>query len=157
MLHESGSPGNPWRTGTRLLAAVGLFLAGIGAGQVLEGREAGANSSLTGSPAFATLEETWNLIHEQWPLPDEIDEQALIYGAAAGMVDALGDQGHSRFMNPEETRAFNDASEGEYTGIGVEIDFRGDRPRIVTPFDGSPADRAGIHSGDMLWSIEGTS
>ncbi len=139
-----------------MLPLAAIFVAGVAAGEVLDGRDADADSSLTGNPTFATLEETWNLIHSEWALPDEIDEDALIYGAAAGMVDALGDEGHSRFMSPEETQSFDESSRGEYTGIGVEIDFRGERPTVVAPFDGSPADRAGIHSGDTLISINGT-
>ncbi|MFM9108590.1 MAG: S41 family peptidase [Chloroflexota bacterium] len=111
---------------------------------------------MTSNPAFATFEETWNLIHAEWPLPAEIDGQALLYGAAAGMVDALGDDGHSRFLDPEEASNFEQAARGEYTGIGVEVDFRRERPTIVAPFDGSPADRAGIRSGDVLVTVDGT-
>jgi carboxyl-terminal processing protease len=144
------------RAAARLLPLAAVFAAGIATGELLDHRDAGANDSLTGNPAFATLEATWNVIHEEWPLPDEIDPEDLIYGAAAGMVDALGDDGHSRFMDPEEAQSFDDASKGEYTGIGVEMDFRKERPTVVAPFDGSPAARAGIRSGDILMTIDGT-
>src|ERR671939_100054 len=46
-----------------------------------------ADDSLTGRPEFATLERTWELIHSEWAAPDDIDDSALIYGAARGMVD----------------------------------------------------------------------
>jgi carboxyl-terminal processing protease len=144
------------RSPIRMLPFAGVFLVGLLAGGMIDGDGAGARSPLTAAPEFATLEATWNLIQEEWPLPDEIDDAALIYGAAAGMVEALGDDGHSRFLDPEQASAFADMSRGEYTGIGVEIDFRRDRPTVIAPFDGSPAWRAGIRSGDTIMSIDGT-
>lgn len=137
------------------LAVLTIFGAGVGVGQTT-GNTADADSSLTGSPAFATLQETWNLIHEEWALPNEIDNEQLIYGAAKGMIDALGDDGHSRFLDPEDAKRFEESSSGRYTGIGVEIDFRGDRPLVVAPIDGSPADEAGVRSGDTILTVDGT-
>jgi len=72
------------------------------------------------------------------------------------MVDALGDDGHSRFLDPEDAERFAEATAGEYTGIGVEIDFRRDRPIVVAPIDGSPAAKAGVRSGDTILTIDGT-
>src|SRR5215218_5621890 len=46
-----------------------------------------ADDSLTGRPEFATLERTWELIHSEWADPEDLDDSALIYGAARGMVD----------------------------------------------------------------------
>jgi carboxyl-terminal processing protease len=130
-----------------------VFAAGVAVGR--GDGSVGAESSLTGNPAYETFQQTWDLIHAEWVLPEEIDEEALIYGAAAGMVDALGDEGHSRFMDPEETARFQESTEGAYTGIGVEIDFRGPLPVVVAPIDNSPAADAGVRSGDTILAIEG--
>ena len=54
-----------------------------------------------------------------------------MYGAAAGMVDALGDTGHSRFMNPEEAKTFNESSEGQFVGIGIQLDYTTGQPVIA--------------------------
>lgn len=136
-------------------AAALIFGAGVATGRGDGGSAAVAQSSLTDVPAFETLQETWDLIHSEWALPEEIDEQALLYGAAAGMVDALGDEGHSRFMDPEEAERFAESTSGSYSGIGVEIDFRGPLPEVVAPIDNSPAFDAGVRSGDKILAIDG--
>ena len=145
----------PGRRARTALAVAAIFGTGVGVGQYF-GDTADADSSLTGSPEFATLEQTWGLIHDEWALPNEVDNAALLYGAAGGMIDALGDDGHSRFLDPDDAKQFAEATSGEYTGIGVEIDFRRERPVIVAPIDGSPAAAAGVRSGDTILTIDGT-
>ncbi len=113
-----------------------------------------AQSSLTGRAEFATLEETWDLIHEQWPDPEGIDDSALIYGAAQGMVDAIGDVGHSAFLDPAATAEFERSREGKYVGIGVEVDARCGVPVVASIFKGSPAAAAGLLRGDVIAAVD---
>ena len=108
----------------RLLSALVLllvFAAGGTADRILwqGGAVAGASNPLIDRPEFQTLQATWDLIHEEWALPDEVDDQELIYGAAAGMVEALGDDGHSRFLDPELAQDFEEMTRGQFTGVGV--------------------------------------
>ncbi len=137
----------------------GAFTLGVlaGGGMSGAGGEAGAESSLTGREEFATLERTWELIHAQWPQPDELDDAALIYGAAQGMVDAIGDEGHSAFLDPEATVEFERAREGQYVGIGVEVDSRCGVPIVAATMEGSPARAAGLLPGDVIAEVEGVS
>ena len=131
----------------------GSFTLGLLAGGGITG-DAGAQSSLTGRAEFATLEETWALIHEQWPDPESIDDAALIYGAAQGMVDAMGDEGHSAFLDPAATEAFAESREGRYVGIGVEVDARCGTPVVASIFTGSPAAAAGLRRGDVIVAVD---
>src|SRR3954462_9077517 len=89
--------GRKGRVGVAGLVVTAAFALGLAAGTGYSGgaNDAVAESSLTGRAEFATLEKTWELIHEKWPEPDQIDDSALIYGAAKGMVEAIGDEGHS--------------------------------------------------------------
>lgn len=145
--------------GRKLLVAAVLlatFGTGAGADQLLShgGLGAGASSSMTDVKEFATLQQTWDLVHDNYADPAAIDNQALIYGAAKGMVEALGDTGHSTFLTPEEAKAFDESTKGELIGIGVQLDFTSGRPIVVAPIDGSPADKAHVRSGDVIAQID---
>ena len=109
-----------------------------------------ASSSMTDSPAFATFEETWKLRPGRYVLPDELDDTELMYGAARGMVEAVGDVGHSAFLDPVEAQSFRASLSGELIGIGVRLEFVGRYPEIVDTIAGSPAAAAGIESGDVI-------
>lgn len=85
---------------------------------------------------------------------DEPDQEALNEAAIRGMVDSLGDP-HTTFFNREQLTLFTEDMEGEYTGIGAEIDLQEDRLRIVQPFEDSPAWQAGVLPGDIVLSIDG--
>ncbi|HEU0113441.1 MAG TPA: S41 family peptidase [Thermomicrobiales bacterium] len=142
-----------------LIAVMLAFGAGVGVGRggVPLPPQAGAESSLTGTPQFAELQATWDLIHSKWADPASVDDAALLYGAASGMVDALGDEGHSRFLDPNAAKDFEDQTSGQFVGIGVEIDLRGGLPVVVAPLDDSPALKAGIRSGDTIIDVNGQS
>ena len=150
------SLGRRWRAGAVATIAVGAFALGVVAGGSGLGgtSDAVAESSLTGRPEFATLEETWHLIHEQWPEPDKIDDAALIYGAAEGMVAAIGDEGHSGFLDPVSAAEMEEAQEAEYVGIGVEVDSRCGVPVVASTMTGSPAEAAGIRPGDVIAEVD---
>jgi carboxyl-terminal processing protease len=71
------------------------------------------------------------------------------------MLEAVGDTGHTRFLDPEEAEEFEEATRGEIIGVGVELDLRGGLPVVVAPIDGSPAAEAGIRSGDTILEVDG--
>jgi carboxyl-terminal processing protease len=144
-----------------LFAVMLAFGAGVGVGRggapLPLPSQVGAETSMTGAPQYSVLQSTWDLIHSRWADPSSVDDAALLYGAASGMVDALGDEGHSRFMDPDEAKDFADETNGQFVGIGVEIDLRGGLPVVVAPLDDSPAMKAGIRSGDTIIEVNGQS
>jgi carboxyl-terminal processing protease len=148
--------GRKGRAGAAATIVAGAFALGmIAGGSDLGGtRDAVAESSLTGRPEFATLEQTWELIHDQWPEPEQIDDATLIYGAAKGMVAAIGDEGHSGFLDPESTVEMEEAQKAEYVGIGVEVDSRCGVPVVASTMSGSPAEAAGIQPGDVIAEVD---
>lgn len=147
------------RNMTASLALLIAFCAGVGIDRLAwsGGPTATASSSFTDLPEFEVLQATWDLIQDQYVDADAIDDDELIYGAAAGMVEALGDTGHSRFLDPRAAKEFDDATQGEFIGIGIELDVRDGRPVVITPIDGSPADEAGILPGDTIVKVDGQS
>jgi carboxyl-terminal processing protease len=91
------------------------------------------------------------LAHIEQSYVSEVDTERLMYGAIRGMLGVLDP--HSSFMDPEQARILSDDSQGEYAGIGVEIDGRDGWLTIVSVLAGGPADRAGLKLGDRFLTI----
>lgn len=86
---------------------------------------------------------------------DEVDRQALIYGAMRGMVDTLDP--HSVFMPPDVFRSLKADTSGEFGGLGLELARKDEGLVVVSPVDDAPAARAGILPGDLVVAIDGES
>jgi carboxyl-terminal processing protease len=71
------------------------------------------------------------------------------------MVDALGDTGHSRFLDPQTVKEEHNFTQGEFEGIGAEVQMRDGHVIIVAPMDGSPAQQAGLRPGDIILKVNG--
>src|SRR3712207_2738742 len=71
------------------------------------------------------------------------------------MLDTLGDEGHTRFLTPEEREQNNNSLSGTYEGIGIEIETMDDKVVVVAPIECTPADRAGIEPGDVVVAVDG--
>ncbi len=136
-----------------MLASV--FLAGVLTGEVTGPYRTGASSSIVDQPAFETLQDVWDLVHEQFVDPEAVDDQTLLYGAARGMVDSLGDTGHSTFLDPDQAEAFRSSLSGELVGLGISIEYADGEPVIVAPLKDSPAEEAGLLPGDVIVEIDG--
>jgi carboxyl-terminal processing protease len=79
----------------------------------------------------------------------------LTYGAIGGMVDALGDTGHSRFLTPQMVQLQHSALQGEYEGIGAYVEAKDGHVVIMAPMDNSPAQRAGLRPGTVILKVDG--
>ena len=84
---------------------------------------------------------------------DSTDRHELMSKAIRGMVGELDP--HSAFMDAGEFEDLRIATEGNYSGIGVEVALQSGVIVVVAPIDGSPAARAGIRPGDAIVGIEG--
>ena len=79
------------------------------------------------------------------------------YGAIEGMLETLGDDGHTRFLTPAEREQNDQSLSGTYVGIGVQLEEREGRGRGRRPDTGSPAEKAGISTDDVLLAVDGKS
>jgi carboxyl-terminal processing protease len=95
------------------------------------------------------------LAHIQQNHLDSPDSEPLMYGAIRGMLRTLDP--YSQFFPPENYANFRTESRGTYGGLGMEIGIRDDRLTIISPFKGTPADKAGLQSGDIISQIENRS
>ncbi len=100
------------------------------------------------------LEQVWTIVKTDFVDKDKIDEKKLFYGAIAGFVSGLEDK-HSVFLDPETTTEFQDAISGAFEGIGAEISIKEGLLTVVSPIQGSPAERAGLQPGDIIIKVDG--
>ncbi len=87
---------------------------------------------------------------------DSLDERQLYQMAIDGMLDQLHDP-YSVFLKPEDFRQLSEATTGNYSGLGIQIDVRGGWITVVAPLPDTPAERAGIQTGDLIVALDGKS
>jgi carboxyl-terminal processing protease len=104
---------------------------------------------------FQLLVDAWNTIQQNYVDRSAIQDTPLTYGAISGMVNALGDTGHSRFESPQVLSEETAALSGTFEGIGAEVEMKNGNVVIVTPYEGSPAQKAGVKPGDIIVKVDG--
>jgi len=102
---------------------------------------------------FTPFWEAWNVVHQQY-VDQPVDDRALMQGAIRGMMDALGDK-QTFYMEPKLYETETSSLQGQYEGIGAYVDTDGEYLTIVSPIQGSPADKAGLKPGDKVIAIDG--
>ncbi|WP_258360948.1 S41 family peptidase [Moorella sulfitireducens] len=100
------------------------------------------------------LLKTYTLLRFQALEPVNTDK--LMEGAIRGMVDALDDP-YSTYLDSETYRQLQESVSGSYGGVGllITLDEKDKRLMVVSPFKGTPAQRAGIKSRDYIVAIDG--
>ena len=114
-----------------------------------------SSASTRKEPDFKLMAQAWNTIQSQYVNRTTLQSEELTYGAISGMVDALGDTGHSTFLTPAMVKDLKNMERGEFKGIGIEIQIKGPHVVVVAPIDGSPADHAGLRAGDIILKVSG--
>jgi carboxyl-terminal processing protease len=113
------------------------------------------NTPSDAAPDFQLLTQAWNIIQQSYVDRPAVQPEPLIYGAIGGMVDALGDTGHSRFLSPQMVQEEHNFSQGQFEGIGAYVEIKDGHVTIVAPMDGSPAQQAGLRPGDIILEVDG--
>ena len=86
----------------------------------------------------------------------DVNENTLLEGAIAGMVDSLGDP-YTVYFNSGQMKMFMEKSEGSYVGVGISVNMDKDGLlTVIEPFDDSPAKNAGICQGDKIIKVDDT-
>jgi carboxyl-terminal processing protease len=132
-----------------LATAVGAFMLGRSQSPAsLDGQD---------SESLALYAEALNTVRDNYVDQKDIDPKEEAYGAIRGMLNTLGDDGHTRFLTPEERKQNDQSLSGTYVGIGVQLEEQKGKVVVAAPIQGSPAEKAGISPDDVVLAVDGKS
>ena len=146
-----------WLLRLAALIFAAILLLGIGvAGGVLLERNVLAATPLPNTTAdFQLIDEAWQTVLRHYVDRTAVTDQRLTYGAISGLIDGLGDTGHSRFLSPEMVQEQRNYTTGTFEGIGAYVESQNGYTVIVAPIDNSPAQKAGLQPGDIIIGVDG--
>ena len=84
---------------------------------------------------------------------EDLELEKLIDSAIEGMLDEVDP--HTTFFEPDEFERFSTDTKGEFGGLGISIDKKGDYITVVSPIEGTPAYQMGILAGDKIVKVDG--
>ena len=144
-------------SGVRVLFLVVLLL-GTALGAFMVGRsQSPATLDEEDRKSLALYAEALDTVRNNYVDQRDIDPKKETYGAIEGMLETLGDDGHTRFLTPEERKQNDQSLSGTYVGIGVQLEEKNGEVVVTAPIEGSPAEKAGISSDDVLVAVDGES
>ena len=82
---------------------------------------------------------------------EEIDDRTLLESAISGMLSQLDP--HSAYLDKESFTSLQETTTGNYGGLGLEVGLEDGFVKVITPMDDTPADKAGIESGDLIMQL----
>jgi carboxyl-terminal processing protease len=142
----------------RALFTVVLFFAVCAVvGSVLQ-RRVGAQSATDESQLRDSLKsftDVYSLVEKNYAEPIDGDkaDTAIYDGAIPGMLRVLDP--HSNFYDPKAYARLREDQRGHYYGVGMVIQQQGNKVYVITPYEGTPSFRAGIHPGDIISAVDG--
>ena len=156
-----------------LVLSLAVFLFGIGY-KIGQYRSAGvkiiSNGSLnlfSGSSSssqnanlknmdFSLFWDTWQQLEDKYVDRTKLDQKKMYYGAIKGMVASVDDP-YTFFLTPDENKQSKDDLGGKFEGIGAQLGLQAGRITVIAPLKNSPAEKAGIISGDFINKVDGQS
>jgi len=147
-----------WRISVgRVLVLVVLVLATAFGAYMVGRSQSPATLDEKDQKSLALYAEALDTVRKNYVDQKDVDPKKETYGAIEGMLDSLGDDGHTRFLTPEERKQNDRSLSGTYVGIGVQLEQKNGEVVVAAPIDGSPAEEAGISSDDVLLAVDGES
>ena len=139
---------------TQFLAALlALSASYVAMAQTNEPTKDKASAVSTSFEELQLFADTFDAIRRGYV--EDVTDAELFEMAVKGMLTSLDP--HSAYLTDDDYENLQESTEGQFTGLGIEIGYRGGFIAIVTPIDGSPAIDAGLKAGDVILKIDGTS
>lgn len=135
-----------------IILLVSIFGIGVLAGYSLSKPTSSSGNAAVDLPQIDSeyLKSLYDLI-DNYYLGEVPSEQELTYSVAKSIVESLGT--YSSFLTPEEAKEYLSAGGNNYEGIGVTLEYDGEYTYLGVVLKGSPAEKAGLVSGDILLSV----
>ena len=106
-----------------------------------------------GKVDFDLFWKVWDKLEAKYLDKESLDYQKMVYGAISGLVSSLGDP-YTFFLPPSENKESKDDLRGDFEGVGIQIGYNKEkRIVVVAPLAGTPAEKAGVKSGDIILRI----
>ena len=102
---------------------------------------------------FSLFWRVWDTLESSYYDQEHIVESNMVYGAIKGMVAGVGDP-YTTFLTPRENDVAEEDLSGSFSGVGIQIGFKGSQLAVVAPLPDSPAEIAGILAGDFIVGIK---
>ncbi len=104
---------------------------------------------------FKDFWEVWSLIEERHPDGTTPTDEEKVWGAIKGLVSSVDDP-YTTYLTPDENEDLQTDLKGEFSGVGMEVGIKDGAIKVIAPLKDSPAETAGILSGDTLLKIDDT-
>ena len=101
---------------------------------------------------LSLLREAYDAVNSSYV--EKPDAKKLVQSMVNGMMASLDP--HSAYLPPEPYKEMEVQMSGAFGGVGIELGMKEGRLTVIAPIDDTPAFRAGIHSNDHIWKIDGT-
>ena len=141
-----------------------LFLIGLPAvifaffiGVYVGGGENPRNTSVVDTSAvsdeqFEPFWKAWHALDEKYVAAASTSAQQRVWGSIQGLASSYGDP-YTVFFPPVEAKMFQEDISGNFEGVGMEIGIKDKQLQVVAPIKNSPAERAGVKTGDFILKI----
>ncbi|HZQ29595.1 MAG TPA: S41 family peptidase [Patescibacteria group bacterium] len=103
---------------------------------------------------FSQFWIVWAKLQSNYYDKTKLDPQKMLNGAISGMVQSLGDP-FTLYLPPAQNDNFKQGLAGQFSGIGAELGTKDKDIIVISPLDGSPAQKAGVRAGDIILKVDG--
>ncbi|HEX6976757.1 MAG TPA: S41 family peptidase [Patescibacteria group bacterium] len=102
---------------------------------------------------FSLFWQVWDTINSSYYDKSKVQPANLVYGAIKGMVSAVGDP-YTLFLPPSDNKISQEDLQGNFSGVGIQIGYKGTNLAVMSPLPGTPAEKAGLKGGDLIVAIK---